>query len=418
MTELIPISPDQLATAGGLDALLGGPPQVVREPFRASPGHDLGLAELSELLADEPAVLVEPYEQFLGAERGLPQTYETTYGRFMALATTTTELPLYISEHKTPRPLLDQFVLPAAMHGPFEPARSYAFVGAAGNVAPFHFDGDGRHVMLYQLLGTKRVYLLPAESGHQLDPVFNFSGVRFHDLDHEARARFVAEAGGWWAQIGPRDGLYMGPGVWHCVDYLDFSFSINFRFGRSFPHFLQSILPSNHRLGIIMARTVGGADVDEQLDWSRRLLASFYRPYETSLARYRDLIASLDDRLDTLGASHCVHRPYATLDVEARAVAGELELRATDVAGYDHLMRVGERRFSASIELEPALLEPLHAARAVMPEGRWDRWMSFLGLPVEPERLDPCSAAMLYELTTFGIKSREPRHHRSQVGAA
>ena len=70
---------------------------------------------------------------------------------------------LLCSELDTPDMLRDMFTLPAYARTPpgDDEVLSMIFGAGEGNYAHMHYDGDLRHVILYQVFGRKRILLVP-----------------------------------------------------------------------------------------------------------------------------------------------------------------------------------------------------------------------------------------------------------------
>ncbi len=114
---------------------------------------------------------------------------------------------------------------------------SNLFIGNRGNYAHLHYDGDHRHVLLYQVFGTKRAILIDPEKGNYLDLLNSigpgFSNVYIENKSEDEKLRFVEEIGAYDTILKPGEALYIPMLMWHYLEYVDLGMSINFRFMRN-----------------------------------------------------------------------------------------------------------------------------------------------------------------------------------------
>jgi lysine-specific demethylase 8 len=188
--------------------------------------------------------------------------------------------------------------------GPDGALKSTMFIGNAGNFAPLHYDGDSRHVLLYQVFGAKRVVLLPARHGAALDPIANFSTLRLSSCSDEERRRLVAGLGGWEDEIAPGEAVFMPALVYHAADYLEDGMSVNFRFGRNRYH---EIFSAHVHLDPAAQRLAASSLTEASVESTHRrrfatLAAELCRAAPSSYVKYTqmrallgDLAADLDD---------------------------------------------------------------------------------------------------------------------------
>jgi hypothetical protein len=215
--------------------------------------------------------------------------------------------------------------------GPDAAMKSTVFIGNAGNFAPLHYDGDSRHVLLYQVFGHKRVVLLPARHGAALDPIANFSTLQLSRASDEERRRVVEALGGWEDVLAPGEAVFMPALVYHAADYLEDGMSVNFRFGRNRYHELLSahvhLSPESQRLAA--ASLAEGDTLGAQRARFARLTAELCLPAPTSYAKYRAMQALLAELTADLGDAPAAKdalagAPFAPLP----AVVREALLRA------------------------------------------------------------------------------------------
>jgi hypothetical protein len=211
---------------------------VVIEGFLRGAALD-GLATLAEARSAIGGVEVELCEEFAawslrhGGAPDLRPRSRSTAGAYLDLLEAEPRTALMCTEFPTPPALLEGLGEWPRQLARGEELTSYSFIGGRGHHAHLHCDGDLRNVLLVQVFGHKRAVLIPPDASPLLMPVGNFAGVFVDRLDDGQRDAFVALTGGWRAEIGPGDALFMPPALWHFLDYPDTGMSINLRFGRS-----------------------------------------------------------------------------------------------------------------------------------------------------------------------------------------
>ena len=140
---------------------------------------------------------------------------------------------LCVREYNTPRAIIEKIGIPKIVTDNFtDEITSNLFVANAGNKAQLHFDGDHRHVILYQVSGRKRGILFEPNAGNGLLPVLNQSWVNLEQLSDEQLQNFVAMNNGYIVDLEPGEALYFPMMMWHHFSYIDTGMSVNFRFGR------------------------------------------------------------------------------------------------------------------------------------------------------------------------------------------
>jgi len=128
-------------------------------------------------------------------------------------------------------------------------------IGIQGSFSHLHFDKDGRHGLLYQVYGRKRVVVFPYESSYKLAPFTQFAFWCIQSFDDAERQRFLRYAGGRELVLEPGDAVYIPPYSWHYVDYLEDCCSINLRFRRParLEYLAQQLFPDLYTQGIARA---------------------------------------------------------------------------------------------------------------------------------------------------------------------
>lgn len=180
--------------------------------------------------------------------------------------------------------------------------KSTIFVGNQGNAAPLHYDGDSRHVLLYQVFGTKRVVVIGAQHGAALRPIANFSTLRWSKCPSNERYELLQKLGGVETVIGPGEAIFMPALSYHAADYVEDGMSVNFRFGRNRYHELFSehvhLDPNAQRL--MAASLEERASETTFRDAYRRVVDEVCAPAPTSWTKHGrmvELLASLTEHL-------------------------------------------------------------------------------------------------------------------------
>jgi hypothetical protein len=184
---------------------------------------------------------------------------------------------------------------------------SFMFVANKGNYAHLHFDGDFRHVLLYQVFGRKRVVMVPQAAQDKISPSMNFSNLLIQNMGEEEKQHLFRYLGAYDCILEPGEAIYFPPSIWHYVEYLDNGMSVNIRFGRDW--FSQKVVDANRvpfypDLHLMLARLSQVADESERgrlrdLIWTRtaRVLECDYESardrHRAVLELYRSLAAAM-----------------------------------------------------------------------------------------------------------------------------
>lgn len=127
---------------------------------------------------------------------------------------------------------------PAGIVEQGEPPRAHLLLGPAGTVTPLHFDDS--NVLLCQVIGRKRVRLVPSFERHLVYPRGGtFSSVDAANPDLERHPKF-GHATVLETVLEPGQMLFVPVGWWHWVGALDLSATVTFH------HF--QVPGSNHRI--------------------------------------------------------------------------------------------------------------------------------------------------------------------------
>lgn len=223
-----------------------GRPVILTGLFDGQPVRALESVEAArELLGPEPVRLSE--RQLVAARRaldaasaGTPPAEPTpppclTVGDYLDLLGDEPRTPWVMNELSTPTSLRERIQLPDLFAPPpGHPAaeyylRSFAHLHNAGSATDLHFDSDGRQVFMLQVFGRKRYILFPPSAGPKLHPVANYGTALLARFPEEEKLAFLRFAGAWDCVLEPGETLLMPAFVWHHVEYLDLSLSVNFR---------------------------------------------------------------------------------------------------------------------------------------------------------------------------------------------
>jgi len=130
------------------------------------------------------------------------------------------------------------------------------FVGGKDSTVQMHFDIDYAHLLLCHFGGKKKVLLIPPEQTQYMYRVpYSFSSLFDVDFSNPDFSKYPAlkKLSGYTAELNHGDCLYIPPGYWHYVTYVESSFSMTLR---AFPKTLK------HRTSlfknIFILRTIDG----------------------------------------------------------------------------------------------------------------------------------------------------------------
>jgi lysine-specific demethylase 8 len=174
-------------------------------------------------------------------------------------------------ECPSPQKVLDTLELPNIALPPLNPEQlvSFMFVANKGNYAHLHFDGDFRHVMLYQVFGRKRVVMVPTASLEKIHPTMNFSNLLLQNLPEDEKLDLLRYLGAYDCILEPGEAVIFPASIWHYIEYLDTGMSVNFRFGRD--SFSKKLVDANQvpfypELHDILTRIMLVKDDNEKAD--------------------------------------------------------------------------------------------------------------------------------------------------------
>ncbi|ODS22853.1 hypothetical protein AB835_11895 [Candidatus Endobugula sertula] len=206
-------------------------PVLIEDLLESSIEIDLTESSLYQNIKVE--IMNEYSSHFASENTFIQESKVVSLCSYMDYITEHPDTTLCVREYNTPKNIIDKIGIPKIVTDNFsDEVTSNLFVANAGNKAQLHFDGDHRHVILYQVSGRKRGILFEPSSGNGLFPVLNQSWVNLEQLDDEQLKHFVAMNNGYIVNLKPGDALYFPMMMWHHFSYIDTGMSVNFRFGR------------------------------------------------------------------------------------------------------------------------------------------------------------------------------------------
>jgi hypothetical protein len=295
------------------DALLDdyarrGEPVILTSAFASARGQSIATLEAATSRLGDVTLRFRPeYGTYLlsslargPSPEGTPDAVEASFADYWRMVEGDPQTPVMCVEETTPKAVAALFPPPQACASE-DDLRSTVFIGNAGNVAPIHFDGDCRHVLLHQVFGHKLVVMLPVTAAPSLRAVANFSTLQLRGLDPERRKAMVAELGGWECVLAPGETVLMPALVWHGVVYLEHGMSVNFRFGRHRRHhFVSEHLHLDELTQRFAALTLDPATLEPGGRWAaawRRLVEAWAEPSPTAYLKYLHLRGLLGELL-------------------------------------------------------------------------------------------------------------------------
>ncbi len=200
------------------------------------------------------------------------------------------------SEKPTPPEVIQTFKLPP--YDNYEDAVTSVFVGNEGNFAHMHFDGDYRHVMFYQVFGTKRFILVPPSEGRKLHAIGNNALWCLEHFSEADKRSFLDFVNGYECTIQAGEALYMPAAIWHYVEYTTTGMSYNIRFGRNrYTRFFANAFHMNTSLQMIAWKMVDASVAGEKYAEVFGRLTSTYKKAYGSAKEKRLALQAVFDRI-------------------------------------------------------------------------------------------------------------------------
>ncbi len=308
------------------DYVLKRRPVILTNLFDAHPIRALDTAaKFRERLPDLPVAVQPNYMTALLTQGRIGELQQTTLGEFLDRLERDPETQDYCVEYPTP-PAMGELIAPTehCRRGDESDLLSLMFVAARGNFAQLHYDGDQRHVLMYQAFGRKRYVLIDAAEGGKVAPlaernIQRTSAILLQNFSEADKRAFLEYTCAWDCVLQPGETLFMPMMIWHYIEYLDVSMSISYRLGRN--AYNRSIADAVPIPSVFLQRlAIQFADetaVDaERREVFRRLQQASAVPYSSETARAQALdrfCMEACDRLDPAGSVL-----YTTLDRERR----------------------------------------------------------------------------------------------------
>lgn len=275
-----------------------GRPALITGLYQGKPLARLrSLSDALSALGEMPVLLREEYTGNLlrnEMRRDRNPAQPATLASYLALVEREPDTYLMTSEVHTPPALRALFEPPACASCGDDPGdtRSMMFIGRAGQYAHLHFDGDYRHVLLYQVFGHKRVHLFPPESWSKLLPWSNFSGVFLEHMRPAETAAFVSFAGGATVDLHAGEAVYIPACFWHQVEYVEPSMSVNWRFGRN--RFTRFLGDRCHATAPVQGLAWALADVANASPVAMEAFATVEQAHRAVYLSPRDMAAAIE----------------------------------------------------------------------------------------------------------------------------
>ncbi len=354
----------------------------------------------------------------------------------------------WMGQEQVPEQLMALFEVPphcrAAQGGPDRKLLIHTFIGHPGKSASLHIDTDYKQVLIYELYGRKRVYLIPSASCLPLRTAGFISRLDLALLSERERVETVTRLGGWCATLHPGECLFLPFSLYHHFAYLDDAMSINIRFGRNRYHDLFNRYMVPHwSLHALAARLTDEAQVEgEERALFLKVLRCLERSAPSAYARYHSIVESLTQ----LCHEHGVVRTFPELERLLAPAYYQVPKAATefiprfridfqkcywhrggvDLSGYEQGPTAGKRLalqseparrkapcfatagsvslFAITVALDvldPALLDPTSAPLALWLRADFDLFLSaemYVSVALAPDRRQASLTSLLAAL--------------------
>jgi hypothetical protein len=241
-------------------------PVIVTNLLEGSPIREIGTLERArEALGETPITIRQNYDVSLFEECGAEPVLaprEMPLSAYLDLVAGHEDTTWMCIEQPLPQRLSALAPWPPELSRHSDDGLRMLFVGNRGNYARFHFDGDQREVLLYQVAGSKRVCIAPPQAGPKLVPLRNFSALCVDQFSPAERADLLRYVGGVECVLEAGEALYVPALHWHYVDYLTTGLSIAFRLGRDEHARMLSRLHPTHRAQAVSAAVLDANPTD------------------------------------------------------------------------------------------------------------------------------------------------------------
>ncbi|HEY9600231.1 MAG TPA: cupin-like domain-containing protein [Allocoleopsis sp.] len=269
------------------DFLLQRKPVILTHLFKDQPIQTLAnIEDVRRQLGEIPLVITEgtQYHHLAETNACFQPACSLTLNDYLELIQQEPETALLCSENALPEPLQALFTIPKyCRFGDRDDLTTRLFLGNAGNYAHLHFDGDFRQVLFYQVCGSKRIAIVPANAAPKLVPNQHWSMVCLEHMSEAEKDAFITYAGGVQCILNPGEALFFPAAAWHYVEYLTTGMSIAMRFGRNrYTRFLGEKCHLDSKLQRIAAQMIDERTVQEQYSKEYEIIQqTFYQPAQT-----------------------------------------------------------------------------------------------------------------------------------------
>jgi hypothetical protein len=247
----------------------------------------------------------------------------------------TREIASEVPEEMTPELLALYEVPPCCLNeaGERDDYLSELWLGNAGNHSHLHFDADQRHVLQYQMFGTKRVILVPPSQGSKLGPIRNNCVISPQGVPDADRDAFIQFVGGYQCMLRAGEALLMPALMWHYFEYVDTSMALTMRFRRNrYTRFFGDLVHYDYRVQALAWHFVDERAVGPQLqEVFAEIEDAYRRPSPDPITKGEELQQLFDQLHERICASASpgtysrgflepLRRAVRHLEIEGRAL--------------------------------------------------------------------------------------------------
>ena len=188
--------------------------------------------KLIKTLGDVEIGIGQNYYESAGKRHSISdENYTCTVDEYFRLIKGEPNLSLLLREMPAPTILTNMINEPKISKiNPYSHSTSFMYMARGGLVAPMHYDGDHREVLFTQLLGKKRIFLLPPSSSPQMYPIRNASGYAFMKMPENKRCAILEALGAQSCILAPGETLFIPSLWWHYLENIGTTFAFNVRF--------------------------------------------------------------------------------------------------------------------------------------------------------------------------------------------
>ena len=229
-----------------------------------------------------------------------PERREYSFAEYFDSVAQRPEADLIVNQNETPEEVLRAAPIPelARRRSDSDYAISNVWLANRGNVSSLHYDWDHTQVFYYQVFGRKRVIILRPEAAPLLNSLECFSAILPHQLSPPQRKAFLQYTDAYEVILQPGETLFFPPLVWHHIEYVDTSMSINYRCNRN--RYLHYLWGDNFHCDMYM-QGLAAKMVDEQAARNQygfvfnEIRDADHRPYPSLMAKYKAMKALFRD---------------------------------------------------------------------------------------------------------------------------